>query len=77
MSLPESVRGGLDPEAPIRAAQDYYENFLPPAPFPASRADIGGDDAAALFFLFLSAFGFFFSRLLRNWPFAILSSLPL
>jgi hypothetical protein len=28
----------------------------------------------ALFFLFFSAFGFFFSRLLLNWPFATLSS---
>jgi hypothetical protein len=27
--------------------------------------------------LFFSAFGFFFSRLLLNWPFAILSSLRL
>ncbi|MGD0024104.1 MAG: hypothetical protein ABSC37_05660 [Xanthobacteraceae bacterium] len=61
----------------MRAAQDYYENFLPLAPFPVSRADMGGDAAGALFFLFLSAFGFFFSRLLRNWPFAILSSLLL
>jgi len=40
-----------------------------------SGVDMNGEVAGMLFFLFLSAFGFFFSRLLRNWPFAILSSL--
>ena len=33
-----------------------------------------GDAVGVLFFLFLSAFGFFFSRLLLNCPFAISSS---
>jgi len=32
------------------------------------------DATGALFFLFFSAFGFFFSRLLLNWPFATLAS---
>jgi hypothetical protein len=59
---------------------DRYENFLPTPPwtvFPVSRAELNGEASGALFFLFLSAFGFFFSRLLLNWPFAILSSLLL
>ena len=44
-----------------------------------NEVDMNGEPAGTLFFffLFLSAFGFFFSRLLRNWPFAILSSLLL
>jgi hypothetical protein len=37
--------------------------------------DTNGEAAGVLFFLFLSAFGFFFSRLLLNRPFAISSSL--
>jgi hypothetical protein len=36
---------------------------------------VNGAAAGVLFFLFLSAFGFFFSRLLLNCPFAISSSL--
>jgi hypothetical protein len=36
---------------------------------------MNGEAAGPLFFLFLSAFGFFFSRLPLNWPFAISSSL--
>jgi hypothetical protein len=61
--------------APVRAAQDSYENFLPLASFPVIRTGVNGEAAGASFFLFLSAFGFFFSRLLLIWPFAILSSL--
>ena len=56
-------------------AQDSYENFLPLASFPVIRTGVNGEAAGASFFLFLSAFGFFFSRLLLIWPFAILSSL--
>jgi hypothetical protein len=46
--------------------RENYENFLPAALFPVSRAGVNGETAGALFFLFLSAFGFFFSRLLLN-----------
>jgi len=50
-----------------------YENFLPEASLPVTC--VNGDAAGALFFfLFFSALGFFFSRLLLNWPFATLSS---
>ena len=42
---------------------------------PIIRTRSNGDGTGALFFLFFSAFGFFFSRLLLNWPFATLSSL--
>jgi hypothetical protein len=39
--------------------------FLPPLPgFPGDRAAANGETAGAPFVLFLSAFGFFFSRLL-------------
>ena len=48
-----------------------YENFLPEASFPVIRASVNGEAAGALFFLFFSALGFFFSRLLLNWLFAI------
>jgi hypothetical protein len=51
------------------------QDFLPPASFPVSRTGVNGEGAAASFFLFLSAFGFFFSRLLLIWPFATVSSL--
>ena len=54
-----------------------YENFLPEASFPIIRTRSNSDGTEALFFLFFSAFGFFFSRLLLNWPFATLSSLRL
>ena len=52
-----------------------YENFLPEASLPVTS--VNGDAAGALFFLFFSALGFFFSRLLLNWLFATLSSLCL
>jgi len=52
-----------------------YENFLREAPLPVTS--VNGEAAGALFFLFFSALGFFFSRLLLNWPFATLSSLCL
>ena len=48
---------------------------MPPEPFPMKGFDMNGEAAGPLFFLFLSAFGFFFSRLPLNWPFAISSSL--
>jgi hypothetical protein len=57
------------------AAQTNYENFRPRASFPVIGAGANGEAAGTLFFLFLSAFGFFFSRLLLNCPFAISSSL--
>ena len=47
-----------------------YENFLPEAYFPVIRASVNGEAARALFFLFFSALGFFFSRLLLKWLFA-------
>jgi hypothetical protein len=50
-----------------------YQNFLREASFPIIRTP-NADGTGAAFFLFFSAFGFFFSRLLLNWPFAILSS---
>jgi hypothetical protein len=47
--------------------RENYENFPPAALFPVSLAGVNGETAGALFFfLFLSAFGFFFSRLLLN-----------
>ena len=52
-----------------------YENFLPEASLPVTS--VNGDAAGALFFLFFSTLGFFFSRLLLNWLFATLSSLCL
>jgi hypothetical protein len=48
---------------------DDYESFFSRPSFPIISS-ANGDAAGALFFLFLSAFGFFFSRLLRIWPFA-------
>jgi len=42
------------------------QNFLPRASLPAIRADVNGEAAGALFLLFLSTFGYFLSRLLRN-----------
>jgi hypothetical protein len=42
------------------------KDLLPPEPFPMNGVDMNGEAAGTLFFLFLSAFGFFFSRLLRN-----------
>ena len=54
-----------------------YELVLPPLPrggVPAARGDANGDAAGAALTLFLSAFGFFFSRLLLIWPFATLLS---
>ena len=53
-----------------------YQNFLREASFPIIPTP-NADGTGAAFFLFFSAFGFFFSRLLLNWPFAILSSLRL
>jgi hypothetical protein len=52
-----------------------YENFLSETSFPIIRTRSNGDGIGALFFLLFSAFGFFFSRLLLNWPFATLSFL--
>jgi hypothetical protein len=43
--------------------------------FPFSRSEPNGDSAGSLLALFLSAFGFFFSRLLLFCPFAIVSSM--
>jgi hypothetical protein len=57
--------------APHEAAS--YELALPPLPrggVPANRGGANGDAAGAALTLFLSAFGFFFSRLLLIWPFA-------
>ena len=54
-----------------------YENFWPEASFPIIRTRSNANGTEALFFLFFSAFGFFFSRLLLNWPFATSSSLRL
>ena len=54
-----------------------YENFLPEASFPIIRTRSNANGTGALFFLFFSAFGFFFSRLLLNWPFATSFSLRL
>ena len=45
--------------------------------FPIIRTRSNTNGTEALFFLFFSAFGFFFSRLLLIWPFATLSSLRL
>jgi hypothetical protein len=48
-----------------------YELVLPPLPrgwVPAKRGDANGDAVGAALSLFLSAFGFFFSRLLLIWP---------
>lgn len=57
-------------------AQDNQENFLPPGALPIIGAGVNGETGGAPFFLlFLSAFGFFFSRLLLNWPFAMSCSL--
>jgi hypothetical protein len=54
-----------------------YENFLPEASFPVIRVSVNGEAAGAPFFLFFSALGFFFSRLLLNWLFATLFPLCL
>jgi hypothetical protein len=51
-----------------------YENFLSETSFLIIRTRSNANGTGALLFLFLSAFGFFFSRLLLNWPFATLSS---
>jgi cell division protein FtsW (lipid II flippase) len=46
-------------------AQNSQENFRPPAALPFIGAVANGETGGApFFFLFLSAFGFFFSRLL-------------
>lgn len=58
-------------------ARPNYENFRPRASFPVIDVGANGEAAGTLFFLFFSAFGFFFSRLLLNCPFATLSSLLL
>ena len=57
------------------ATRGDYENFLPKESFPVIRTGVNGEGAGTFFRLFLSAFGFFFSRLLRICPLAILSSL--
>jgi hypothetical protein len=41
-----------------------YDDFLPPVPDPEKRAEANGEIGGVCFCLFLSAFGFFFSRLL-------------
>jgi hypothetical protein len=54
------------PGARIRT-QRCYKNFLLAPAFPVSSVDANGESAGApFFFLFFSAFGFFFSRLLLN-----------
>jgi hypothetical protein len=45
---------------------DCYGDLLPPGAFPMTGVDMNDETAGMLFFLFLSAFGFFFSRLLLN-----------
>jgi hypothetical protein len=57
--------GGVDPGRRSNERENY-ENLLPAALFSVSRPGVNGETAGALFFLFLSAFGFFFSRLLLN-----------
>lgn len=48
-------------------AQDDQENFRPPGALPVIGTGVNGETGEAPFFLlFLSAFGFFFSRLLLN-----------
>jgi hypothetical protein len=49
-----------------------YEPGFPPLPRGCTAGERGanGDTAGAALTLFLSAFGFFFSRLLLSWPFA-------
>jgi hypothetical protein len=49
-----------------------YEPGFPPLPrgWTAGERGANGDAAGAALTLFLSAFGFFFSRLLLSWPFA-------
>jgi hypothetical protein len=41
-----------------------YDDFLPPVPDPENRVGANGETGGVCFCLFLSAFGFFFSRLL-------------
>jgi hypothetical protein len=70
----------LDINIPPNRSQLYERSLfyvlvsprLPPGWGTAFRDDAKGDavGAALTLTLFLSAFGFFFSRLLRNWPFA-------
>lgn len=56
--------------------RDNQENFRLPGAFPLIGAGAKGETGGTpFFFLFLSAFGFFFSRLLLNWPFAMVGSL--
>jgi hypothetical protein len=77
-STEDSVAGCAKNSPPIvKSAARHYAIFLPEASFPVIRASVNGETAGALFFLFFSAFGFFFSRLLLIWPFATLSSLCL
>ena len=71
MTLNERVAGRAMP-----TRRDNQENFRPPGALLFIDAVVNGETGGApFFFLFLSAFGFFFSRLLLNWPFAILCSL--
>jgi hypothetical protein len=68
--VPRSARetafpGNVDPGR-RSDERENYENYLPVAPFPVSRVGANGETAGALFFWFLSAFGFFFSRLLLS-----------
>jgi hypothetical protein len=67
----ELVAAGLSPRD--RGGLSY-ENFLPEMSFSIIRTRSNTDGTGALFLLFFSAFGFFFSRLLRNWPFATVPS---
>jgi hypothetical protein len=60
-------------ERPIRAMLGRLREFLAAATLP-DKPQAKGEATEAASFFFLSAFGFFFSRLLRIWPFAILSS---
>jgi hypothetical protein len=54
------------------AHSDNQENFRPPGTLPSISAGAKDETGGApFFFLFLSAFGFFFSRLLLDCPFAM------
>jgi hypothetical protein len=69
--LPPGGRSAATP-----AHSENQENFRPSGPLPIIGAGAKGETGGVpFFFLFLSAFGFFFSRLLLNWPFAMVCSL--
>jgi hypothetical protein len=70
--LVEQLAGQMERGAfPINfgSLNETDENFLPEASLPVTS--VNGEAAGPLFlFLFFSALGFFFPRLLLNWPFA-------